>query len=122
MNGDRVALAILASVGALETGAISYGKLSGNDSFEALCLTGGSCTDVLNGPWSEIFGIPLAAIGFAAYVSIVGLASWSAFHSQPSSNSKPAESALLGLGAAMATVSAYLMFLLAFVIQACVSI
>ena len=121
LDNNRLAVALLAGAGAAETGAISYSKLVGNgDGLKALCFAGGSCSDVLNGPWADVFGIPLAAFGALAYASAGALAV--APMLQPSPSGAPAvanttDKALLGLTAAMATFSACLMLLLTVEIQ-----
>ena len=118
---SRLAVAILAGAGAIETGAISYNKLVGDgDGLQALCFAGGSCSDVLNGPWADVFGIPLAAFGAPAYTSAGALAVAPMLQPSPAeatADSKNANTALLGLTAAMASFSACLMLLLAVEIQ-----
>mmetsp|Transcript_2016 Transcript_2016/g.2835 ORF Transcript_2016/g.2835 Transcript_2016/m.2835 type:complete len:391 (-) Transcript_2016:1760-2932(-) len=66
----RKVIAGVASLGALETAYLTWNKLQGSQSEIALCNTlGGSCSDVLNGPYSVVpsTNVPLAAIGFLAY-------------------------------------------------------
>lgn len=66
----RKVIAGVASLGALETAYLTWNKLQGSPSEIALCNTlGGSCSDVLNGPYSVVpsTNVPLAAIGFLAY-------------------------------------------------------
>lgn len=81
--GLRKIMAGIASLGALETGYLTYSKLAnraipslfcGNSQSAAL-----SCDQVLNGPYSNLpflESVPLAAVGFAAYSSVVLLALW----------------------------------------------
>eukprot|EP00966_Prymnesium_polylepis_P116780 2698814-Prymnesium_polylepis.1 len=113
----RFAVALLAGAGTVETAAISYSKLLGDgDALEALCLAGGSCSDVLNSPWADVGGVPLAAFGAVAYASALALAvapslQPAALDGTPAS--KMVDTALLGLTAAMAAFSACLMLLLA---------
>lgn len=60
----------VASLGALETAYLTWNKLSESPNEIALCNTiGGSCSDVLNGPYSFVpsTNIPLSAVGFLAY-------------------------------------------------------
>ena len=69
-RSGRWAVAALAAAGAAETGAISADKLFGTDLTETLCLAGGACADVLNGPWADFLGIPLSLFGVLAYGSV----------------------------------------------------
>lgn len=121
-NG-RIATAVLAAMGALETSAITYSKLFGKgDDIQQLCPLGNGCADVLNGPWSEVGGVPLAAVGAVAYASVCLLALAPTFTPSSQLSSKPADAALLGLTAAMASFSGCLMLLLAFEIQTACSL
>ncbi|KAL1530758.1 hypothetical protein AB1Y20_001657 [Prymnesium parvum] len=113
----RAALAVLAGLGAVETSAISWSKLAGDDALRLLCPTGGGCADVLDGPWSEVFGVPLAAVGAAAYASVGLLAAAPLRLPAAGGGSKGADMLLVGLTAAMASASACLMLLLVFEIQ-----
>lgn len=114
-------MALLAGVGAAETGAISYSKLLGDgNAIDALCVAGGACSDVLNGPWADVAGVPLSAFGAIAYTSVGVLAVAPTLQQntlEAPIGSKAADAALLGLTAAMATFSACLMLLLAVEIQ-----
>ena len=69
----RVAMAVLATVGAIDTGAITlkrWGLLG------ALNCPGGAegCDKVLNSAWGTIFGQPLSLFGFLAYVAVLLMA------------------------------------------------
>jgi uncharacterized membrane protein/glutaredoxin len=68
-----VAIAVLATVGAIDTGAITlkrWGLLG------ALNCPGGAegCDKVLNSAWGTIFGQPLSLFGFLAYVAVLLMA------------------------------------------------
>ena len=69
----RVAMAVLATVGAIDTGAITlkrWGLLG------ALNCPGGAegCDKVLNSAWGTIFGQPLSLFGFFAYAAVLLMA------------------------------------------------
>ena len=69
----RVAMAVLATVGAIDTGAITlkrWGLLG------ALNCPGGAegCDKVLNSAWGTIFGQPLSLFGFLAYAAVLLMA------------------------------------------------
>jgi uncharacterized membrane protein len=69
----RIAMAILASIGALDTGSITlkrWGLLG------PLLCPGGSdgCDKVLNSAWGSLFGQPLSLFGFLAYAAVLVLA------------------------------------------------
>ena len=114
----NVGIGAIASLGALETGFLTYTKLnSGSVEGTVMCQSEGSvsCDAVLNGPYSTIPGlnIPLVLIACLAYSSIALLAL---------SNGNNADSekkeATLFLTTAMATFSGYLMIVLTTVLQA----
>lgn len=67
--GARKAVAAVAGVGALETAYLTYSKLA---AAPTLCASG--CGSVLEGPYASVAGVPLAAFGLLAYVSVVLLA------------------------------------------------
>jgi uncharacterized membrane protein len=69
----RVAIAVLATVGAIDTGAITlkrWGLLG------ALSCPGGAdgCDKVLNSAWGSLFGQPLSLFGFFAYAAVLLMA------------------------------------------------
>jgi uncharacterized membrane protein/glutaredoxin len=69
----RVALSVLATVGAIDTGAITlkrWGLLA------PLACPGGAegCDKVLNSPWGSLFGQPLSLFGFLAYGAVLLMA------------------------------------------------
>jgi uncharacterized membrane protein len=68
-----VAMAVLATIGAIDTGAITLKRwgLVG----PLLCPGGGGdCDKVLNSPWGSLFGQPLSLFGFLCYFSALVLA------------------------------------------------
>lgn len=126
-QSGRVALSLLASVGAVETGIITSEKL-GLSSFgvvDKLCTsTGGGCSDVLSGPWASIAGVPLSLFGLLAYSTVAVLAAaplLTAPSVEDDENSETLASALVFGSGALAAFSSCLLLLLALVIkQSCV--
>jgi len=75
----RKTLIGLSAVGAMETGYLSFVKLTGGMAgIEKLCgaaVSGaGTCGDVLNGPYANYNGVPLTILGFLAYSLVAVLA------------------------------------------------
>ncbi|GAX37950.1 vitamin K epoxide reductase family protein [Nodularia sp. NIES-3585] len=123
---SRPLIGAIAGLGALTTGYIAIEKLTGG---AAACVAEAGakgCNDVLSSPWATIpifGGQPLALFGFLAYVSMVILAVTPLAWKPGDKNSlKQLENStwwLLLVGAiAMSVFSGYLMYLLAFQIQA----
>ncbi len=69
----RVAMAVLATIGAIDTGVITlkrWGLLG-----PILCPGGsGDCDKVLNSVWGSLFGQPLALFGCLAYLAVLFMA------------------------------------------------
>lgn len=118
---DRKVLAAVASCGALETAYINANKLGLFALPESICSGAAiSCSEVLNGPWSEVFGIPLTVPGMLAYLAVVGL-SLAPLVTTAASNKdieSITQSMLLALTTMMLVFSGYLLSLLAFKIGA----
>ncbi|KAJ0967915.1 hypothetical protein J5N97_024832 [Dioscorea zingiberensis] len=101
----------LGGVGFLETGYLTYLKLTNS---EALCLAGGgSCSDVLSSDYSSVFGIPLPLIGMGAY-GLVTLLSLQQTRKSLLSGLGQADVRLLllGMSTSMAAASGYFLYLL----------
>jgi uncharacterized membrane protein len=68
----RIAMAVLASIGAVDTGLITlkrWGMVG-----PLICLGGGDgCDKVLSSAWGSLFGQPLSLFGFLAYASVLVL-------------------------------------------------
>jgi uncharacterized membrane protein len=69
----------IATVGAMDTAYLTYSKIIVSQSSSdggILCGIDGDCNTVLNGPYSTLpyTDIPLAALGFVAYASVIALA------------------------------------------------
>lgn len=69
-RSNRIASGALALVGI----GITVYLLSVRASGATLSCTSGGCETVQNSPYSEIFGLPVAALGFVAYVVLLGAA------------------------------------------------
>ncbi|MDH6063977.1 vitamin K epoxide reductase family protein [Umezakia ovalisporum] len=123
---SRPLIAAIAGFGALTTGYITVQKLTGGSAACVAEAGAKSCNDVLSSPWATIpifGGQPLALFGFLAYVSMMILAVVPLVWKPSDKNSlKQLENStwwLLLIGAmAMSVFSGYLMYLLAFQIQA----
>ncbi|KAF9620848.1 hypothetical protein IFM89_015089 [Coptis chinensis] len=101
----------LGALGLLETGYLTYLKLTGT---EAFCpVSGGSCTDVLNSDYAVVFGVPLPLIGMVAYGIVTSLGLLLAKKSVPSGLGEDSgRLILLGTTTSMAAASAYFLYLL----------
>ena len=75
------------------------------------CTIISGCSEVLSSPYAVVAGVPLAAIGAAAYFSVFSLATLAAF------GYRIASTLLIPLVAAMFLVSLWLVYLQAFVIR-----
>jgi uncharacterized membrane protein len=117
---SRPLLGAFAAVGIADTGYLTSVKLAGN----GVACSSESCNQVLSSPYANVFGLPLTLFGLLAYLAVGVLAI--APLVIPATNNKKFQNQLqdlswLGLfliGTAMAVFSGYLMYLLAFVIQA----
>ncbi len=117
---SRLLIGAIAAVGIADTGYLTSVKLAGNG---VACSSEG-CNQVLSSPYANVFGLPLTLFGLLAYVAIAVLAIAPLII--PAQNNKKFQNQLqdltwLGMfliGTAMAVFSGYLMYLLAFVIQA----
>ncbi|TVQ42645.1 MAG: hypothetical protein EA365_14735 [Gloeocapsa sp. DLM2.Bin57] len=113
-NLPRLAIATIAVLGLLETAYLTLAELAGKA--EEICPTSG-CVDVLNSPYSKIFGLPLTLFGFFAYSTVAILAIVPLFI--PKKNwDKITWSGLLFVTTTMAVSSLYLMYVMFFTIQA----
>ncbi|XP_024979917.1 thiol-disulfide oxidoreductase LTO1 [Cynara cardunculus var. scolymus] len=101
----------LGGLGFLETGYLTYSKLTGSDAF---CpIGGGSCGDILNSNYAVVFGIPLPLIGMVAYGVVAALALKLAAKDLPSGiDESNGGLILLGTTTSMATASAYFLYIL----------
>lgn len=59
----RRVMGTLSGIGMIETAYLTFVKLTSAE--PVLCSTGGSCGDVLNGPYASVGDIPLSAFGLA---------------------------------------------------------
>ena len=105
--GLRAALASVAAAGLLVSAYLTWAHLSG---MVPVCAGGsGACETVQTSRYSEMFGVPVAALGLLAYAGLL-----------LSAASVGARAALFGLFVALvgALFSAYLTYLELFVIRA----
>ncbi|MGJ0605754.1 vitamin K epoxide reductase family protein [Cylindrospermopsis raciborskii] len=128
---SRPLLGAIAALGMLNTGYLTYEKLTGGT---PICTAGEQvkgCVDVLSSPWGTVFNQPLALFGLLAYTSMLLLAVFPIVliskdnDSKKSSQNKSTRQLenlswwLLWIGAiAMTVFSGYLMYVLAFKLQA----
>jgi uncharacterized membrane protein len=115
-------MAIVAGLGILDTSYITYAKLTNQAS--GICQAG--CSTVLNSPYAEILGQPLALFGIGAYLTVMILAiapmilggdSAEAISRQQQIG-KSTQLPLFLVTGAMTLFSGYLIYLLATQIQA----
>lgn len=114
-----VAMAVLSTIGAIDTGAITlkrWGVLG-----PLICPGGtGACDKVLNSAWGSLFGQPLSLFGFLTYAAVLVLALLPLVLQGDARRELLARSrwALFLLTAAMAVFSLVLMAVMVFRIQA----
>lgn len=134
MNNGYKLLTGLSGAGMLETGFLSYSKLThsstlpfcGNteaftDTVAANTAVSSACGDVLSGPYSVLPGVdmPLVYIAFASYAAVLYLS----YYMDQNSETIDAKSKssvghfILGLTTCMGSFSLYLMFVLTAVLQ-----
>lgn len=120
----QVFLSSLAATGAVETGYLTLQRLTASPISSVLCSSGSeldSCNSVISGPFSviPIVNFPLSGVAFIVYTSIAVL---SLLSMQKSTEGQAAgqdadNASILFLTTTMATFSAYLVFLLRYVLQ-----
>ncbi|HEY9797870.1 MAG TPA: vitamin K epoxide reductase family protein [Leptolyngbyaceae cyanobacterium] len=124
---SRQLIGAIAIVGALLTAYLTVVKLTGSTvacTASAAAASASSCNDVLSSPYATVFGLPLTLFGFLAYTSmatfaLAPLAVNSEQNKELRSKLEDWSWLLLFAGAtAMTVFSGYLMYLLAFKIQA----
>ncbi|HEU4507381.1 MAG TPA: vitamin K epoxide reductase family protein [Pyrinomonadaceae bacterium] len=103
-----VTAAILSLIGLADALYLTIQHVTGN-SLQCTIISG--CSEVLSSRYAEVAGVPLAAIGAAAYFSVFSLATLAAF------GYRIAGTLLTILVAAMFLVSLWLIYLQAFVIR-----
>ena len=104
-----VVAALLALVGLTDALYLTVQHLSGQS---VPCSVTGGCEEVLTSSYAVVAGVPLAALGAAAYFSAFSLSILAAF------GYRSAAKLLLPLVAVMVLVSVWLFYLQAFVIRA----
>ena len=121
---SRPIIGAIAIAGAILTAYLTITKLAGGEVTCSVEGGSGSCGDVLNSPYAEVFGLPLSLFGCLGYLSMAAFA-LSPLLVDPEKNRglrKQLENTtwllLLAGSTAMAVFSGYLMYVLAFKIQA----
>ncbi|KAJ1298942.1 hypothetical protein BS78_01G492700 [Paspalum vaginatum] len=101
----------VAGLGFLETGYLTYLKLTGS---EAFCpISGAGCGDVLESDYSVVFGIPLPLLGLVAYGLVTTLSlQENGKDFLPGSDDLDIRLILLLVATSMATASAYFLYIL----------
>jgi uncharacterized membrane protein len=102
----RIAAGVVALAGVTVAGYLTWVHF---DDAALVCVAGGGCETVQDSDYAEIIGIPVAALGLAAYAVILGLVAWDT----PEARLGAATIALVGL-----LFSLYLLALQLFVIEA----
>jgi len=105
-RGLRVAAALVALAG---LGVAAYLTWAHYADESVICVSGGGCETVQQSSYSEIAGVPVAALGVVAYAAILALVAWDT----PSARLGAAAIALVGL-----LFSVYLLVLQLFMIDA----
>ncbi|EOA16830.1 hypothetical protein CARUB_v10005052mg [Capsella rubella] len=102
---------VLGGIGMLDTAYLTYLKVTGSDAF---CpIGGGTCGDVLNSDYAAVFGVPLPVIGFVMYGLVTALSAELGEENLPFGISKNnGRFALFGITTAMASASAYFLYIL----------
>ena len=103
------AAAVLSLLGLTDALYLTVQRLSGHS---VPCSVTGGCEEVLTSSYAVVAGVPLAALGAAAYFSAFSLSILAAF------GYRNAAKLLLPLVATMVLVSVWLFYLQAFVIRA----
>jgi uncharacterized membrane protein len=114
---SRPLIGAISVLGILDTATITYEKL--NAAQASLCQAG--CSTVLNSPYAEVFGYPLALFGLVAYsvMALLALVPLALDQEQKPDGPIAQTWTPLFFGAvAMVVFSGYLVYLLAFEIQA----
>lgn len=122
---SRPLIGAIAIAGAILTAYLTITKLTGG---EVVCSADGgvasSCSNVLNTPYAYIFGLPLSLFGCLAYLSMAAFALVPLIVDREGKRSLRSSLEdwtwllLLAGGTAMTVFSGYLMYVLAFKIQA----
>ena len=102
----RAAAAVVALAG---LGVAAYLTWAHYADASVICVSGGGCETVQESAYSELAGVPVAALGVAAYAAVLALVAWDT----PSARLAAAAIALVGL-----LFSSYLLVLQLFVIDA----
>ena len=120
---SRPIIGAIAIAGAILTAYLTVTKLAGAEVTCSIDGGAGSCSDVLNSPYAEVFGLPLSLFGLLGYLAMAAFALSPLLLKQEGNRGakKQLEQVtwllLLAGSTAMAVFSGYLMYVLAFRIQ-----
>lgn len=103
----RIAIAGLSVAGIGIAGYLSWARAAGES--VACPISGGGCETVQQSSYSELAGFPVAYLGLATYVVLLALVLW---------DSETAKAALAAAALAGTAFAVYLLFVMAFVIDA----
>jgi len=121
---SRPAIVAIAGFGILNTGYLTFEKLTGSTPGCTTPENVKGCVDVLSSPWATVLGQPLPVFGLLAYIGmfIFALAPLALNSAENQKSQKQLENVtwwLLFIGAiAMSVFSGYLMYVLAFELKA----
>lgn len=105
----------IGGIGFLETSYLTYLKLTDSEAFCPVVVGGGggSCSDILNSHYANVFGVPLPLIGMAAYGFVATLGLQLATNKFSFGiNESNARLLLLSTTASMAAASSYFLYIL----------
>jgi len=103
-------MSALAAAGTLETLYLTVAKLTAS---EVACPITGACSSVLSSPYATLFGLPLPLLGAGVYGAVAALSALGARNAAAGRDLDPAARTALVAGVgALATTSAYLMYVL----------
>jgi uncharacterized membrane protein len=113
MKKNTLISLIAAIIGALDAAYLTWVKLSHN---EKLCAPGlGDCFTVNTSRYSEVYGIPIAIFGLAAFLTIIFILLW---ESRIPFLQENGSLALFGISLVGVIYSAYLSYIEEFVLHA----
>lgn len=104
-----ITILVLASLGILDSGYLSYVHLFGVQA----CGQWAGCSFVLSSPYSRILGVPLPAIGLGVYICLTFLA----LHARDTQKKDDATRWIFYITSAGILLAGYLVFLQALIIQ-----
>lgn len=120
----QVLTATFGTAGLLETGYLTFSKLTSTPVSQSICDIAGShnCIDVLNSAYSTlpVLNIPLVSLALAGYAAVTFLSATDSTKTHDQSSIKESNARgniILAISSAMATFSGYLMIVLSQVLH-----